>query len=410
MSSKLPPSSAGSYSAPSTGVESIIGVSPWTQSIRRDILGVAGHDADVLVLGPNGTGKEVVARAIHSHSRRAEKPFIPVDCASFVGSLFPSHMFGHVKGAFTGAEYEAMGCFRAADGGTLFLDEIGELELQLQAKLLRVLQERIVVPVGGHEGHRVDVRIVAATNRDLRQEVRSGRFREDLFYRLNVVLLETTPLSHRTQDIDVLAEHFLSDLATRNGLPRKKLSPGAAEVLRAYPWPGNVRQLRNLLERAVIYTEEPVIPPHSLARLLQGESSSPAAPSNSAAIAQPATSDPPPSEPAAAEKPEVSASPDQVASEAYLARDVEQAAPSESVEDDWLSLGELERHHIQQTLEFTYYNQTAAARLLRITPRILAGKIKRYNIDTSRSRRGRPKKSSHRGPVSPPNDFDQQGP
>lgn len=357
--------------AGASGVGAIVGVSTWANRIRQDILGVAEHTSNVLITGPNGTGKEVIARAIHAQSRRVEKPFIPVDCASFVGSLFPSHMFGHVKGAFTGAEYAAMGCFRAADGGTLFMDEIGELELPLQAKLLRVLQERVVVPVGGVDGVSVDVRIVAATNRDLQSMVATGEFREDLFYRLNVVLLRSVPLRQRPDDVEVLAQHFLAAMADDFGLPLKQLSPQAARCLRDYHWPGNVRQLKNILERAVIYTEGEVIFREALAPFLTDDRPQ-------------ASSDPP-----AADPPSVGAPPT-AASVISQAEQVCDAADAEK--HDWLSLEALESFHIQQTLDYTYHNQSAAARLLGTTPRILAGKIKKYGIDTSQSRRGRPSK------------------
>ena len=172
---------AANVHQPVRSADSLVGVSPWTKRIRAEILRVAEHAANVLITGPTGTGKELIARAIHGHSPRAGKSFIPVDCASIVPNLFPSHMFGHRKGAFTGAQYEAMGCFRAADGGPLFLDELGELELERQASLLRVLQERAVVPVGDTHPRPVDVRIIASTNCDLEEMVRCGNLREDLF-------------------------------------------------------------------------------------------------------------------------------------------------------------------------------------------------------------------------------------
>ena len=211
---------------------------------------------------------------------RSAKPFIPVDCAVTTGTLFASHMFGHVKGSFTGATSSTLGCFRAADGGTIFLDEIGEMELELQAKLLRVLQQRTVVPVGSHEEIPVNVRVVAATNRDLGREVSEGRFREDLFYRLNVVTIRTLPLKDRPEDIPVLAARYLAQLAARHGLPLCTLSAPAIEVLQRYAWPGNVRELENVLERAVMFSSSEEIEPDALTGIM-------AAPEAGAALATP---------------------------------------------------------------------------------------------------------------------------
>jgi transcriptional regulator with PAS, ATPase and Fis domain len=233
-------------------IETLVGVSDWIKALRAEILRIAPHPSSVLISGPSGTGKELAARAIHFHSPRAMQPFIAVDCAAINGPLFTSHVFGHVKGAFTGADHAAIGCFRAADRGTIFLDEIGELELEFQAKLLRVLQQRTVTPVGGHTGVAVDVRILAATNCDLKAMVQAGRFREDLYYRLNVLSLKTIPLKDRTEDIGVLAEHVLARLALRYGMPVKRLSPHWLDCMRRHDWPGNVRELENFLERIAL--------------------------------------------------------------------------------------------------------------------------------------------------------------
>jgi DNA-binding NtrC family response regulator len=264
-------------SSANPAVERIIGVSAWSDQVRRSIELVAAHQSSVLIMGPSGTGKELIARAVHSCSARSKKPFIPVDCAVTTGTLFASHMFGHVRGSFTGATSSTLGCFRAAEAGTIFLDEIGEMELELQAKLLRVLQQRVVVPVGSHEEVSVDVRVLAATNRDLAIEVNEGRFREDLFYRLNVVAIRTIPLRERPEDVPILAQRYLAELSARHGMPMCSLAPEAIEVLQQYPWPGNVRELENVLERAVMFSSGDRIDSDSLSGLIAGAENSPVA-------------------------------------------------------------------------------------------------------------------------------------
>ncbi len=207
----------------------------------------ARSDASVLIEGESGTGKELLAHHLHDKSPRAGRPFVPVDCATIPAELFESELFGHKKGAFSGAVADKLGLFEVADGGTLFLDELGELPLSFQPKLLRALQERTIRPVGGNEHRAVDVRIVAATNRNLIHEVEEGRFRQDLFYRLNVVRLAVPPLRERREDIQVLAEHFLAGFAARSGM--EAFDEDVMARLRAYSWPGNVRELRNAIER-----------------------------------------------------------------------------------------------------------------------------------------------------------------
>ena len=221
----------------------------------------AGSDATVLVLGETGTGKELVARALHANSARAAGPFVAVNCAAIPADLMESELFGHVKGAFTGATSDRVGRFREAEGGTLFLDEIGDMPLTTQAKILRALQEREITPVGGTRVVKVNVRIVAATHRDLPAAVAQGRFREDLWYRLQVLPLVLPPLRERLGDIVLLAEHFLRRLGSGSPL---RLSAAAQKCLLAHPWPGNVRELRNAMERAAILCHGAVIEPEHL--------------------------------------------------------------------------------------------------------------------------------------------------
>jgi len=235
--------------------QGIIGRSPAIEAIRRQIDLVAGTDATVLVTGESGTGKELIARAIHEASRRRERPLIRVNCAAVPRELFESEFFGHARGAFTGALRDRVGRFELADGGTLFLDEVGEIPLDLQGKLLRVLQERSFERVGEERTRAVDVRLVAATNRDLKDEVRRGRFRSDLYFRLNVFPISATPLRERPEDIPLIAQHMLTGAAHRLGVPEPRLTEGDVRRLVRYGWPGNVRELENAIERGVILAQ-----------------------------------------------------------------------------------------------------------------------------------------------------------
>lgn len=229
----------------------LVGASAPMQEIHSMVARVAPTRANVLICGESGTGKELLARAIHAQSDRREAPFVAVNCGAIPESLIESELFGHVKGAFTGAAKDRRGLFFSAEGGTLFLDEIGELPLSMQVRLLRVLQERKVKRVGSEVEEPVDVRIVAATNRDLQQEVAEGRFREDLFYRLNVIQLPIPPLRERREDIPLLVRHFLEKYAQQMGRELRGVEKAAMEALLGWPWPGNVRELENVMERAV---------------------------------------------------------------------------------------------------------------------------------------------------------------
>ena len=238
----------------------IITRSPGMEDLLRQAKLVADSDASVLIYGDSGTGKELLARAIHRASRRQDRPFVAVNCGAIPGDLLESELFGHARGAFTGAVQAHKGLFQAADGGTLFLDEIGDMPLPLQVKLLRVLQEAEVRPVGSTQAIPVDVRMISATHRDLDEQKASGQFREDLYYRLNVVSLRLPPLSERREDIPLLTAYFLRRLAERYHKPIPTLAPEAMALLVAAPWPGNVRQLLNLLEQALALATTSMIP------------------------------------------------------------------------------------------------------------------------------------------------------
>lgn len=300
------------------------------ESIKSVASTVAPRHCTVMILGETGAGKEMVARYIHSKSDRCDAPLIPVDCSALSESLFESQMFGHVQGAFTGAVRESLGFVRAAEGGTLFLDEVGELPLALQAKLLRVIQERCVTPVGDTRPVPVDVRIVAATHRDLAAMVREGTFREDLYFRLNVVVTTLPPLRERVEDILPLATHFLQKQAELYDEPMRELSPEAARALEQYPWPGNVRELANAMESAHVLARGEVIELADLPVRFQS------------------------SQPAAAGAPE-------------------------------LCLTELERRTIAEALRRTDYCKAKASRMLGINIQRLNRRIERLKISTRRA-------------------------
>ena len=242
----------------------IIGQSTTLAEVFRVLGKVAPTDSTVLVTGESGTGKELLVRALHANSKRADKPFVPINCGAIPKELLESELFGHEKGAFTHAIRSRPGRFELADGGTIFLDEIGEMDLALQVKILRVLQEKEIERVGGSGSKKVDVRVVAATNRDLEKEVTAGRFREDLYYRLNVIPLHLPPLRDRGSDVMLLANHFLEQFCRKKGRPVLELAPDTRKILAAYNWPGNVRELVNFMERLSILVDGEIIHPSDL--------------------------------------------------------------------------------------------------------------------------------------------------
>lgn len=309
----------------------IIGSSPVMKSLMEMLAMVAPSDATVLVCGESGTGKELIARAIHANSGRSVGPFVAVNCAALADNLLESELFGHEKGAFTGADRRREGHFAHADSGTLFLDEIGEISSAMQVKLLRVIQEREFLRVGGDQSIRVDVRLVAATNKDLAKEVEAGRFRQDLYFRLNVVCLDVPPLRERVEDIPLLASFFLERYSTKNNKHIKGFTPSAMDCLLKHSWPGNVRELENVVERAVV--------------LLVGEYVS---------------------------ERELPAS---VASSAH---DETYAQPSGLA---GLSLDEVEKRAILETLEACGGNKSEAARRLGVTRKTLHAKLSRYGFE-----------------------------
>ena len=311
----------------------ILGRSPAMLAMQETIATVAPTEATVLITGESGTGKELVARALHSGSARADKPMVTVNCAALAENLLESELFGHEKGSFTGADRRREGRFVQANGGTLFLDEIGEMPLPLQAKLLRALQEGEVQRVGSDAPLTVDVRVLAATNRDLREEVARRRFREDLYFRLNVISLEVPPLRDRGEDIPVLAAHFLERFAGRNRKSIRGFSPQAVDSLLRYAWPGNVRDLENAVERAVILCNGDLITRRELP----------------AAITE-------------------AASPEEASSAAVGAL-------------AGLPLDELERRAIGETLRCTGDNKSEAARQLGITRATLHNKLRKYGLE-----------------------------
>ncbi|SNB44735.1 sigma-54 dependent transcriptional regulator [Geobacter sp. DSM 9736] len=308
----------------------IVGISRRMEQVFQVVRKVADSEATVLITGESGTGKELIARAVHSLSSRRKGPFIPINCAAIPRDLLESELFGHVKGAFTGAIRDKTGKFQMADGGTLFLDEVGELPLELQPKLLRALQERSVEPVGGHGEQKLDVRVVAATNMDMEKAIEEGTFREDLYYRLSVIPLHLPPLRERRDDIPVLVKHF----ATKHGAPQVTFSAEAMNAMQNYRWPGNVRELENSVERILIMRNGDVI--------------------------------------------NISEIPDKIRE----GRAERGGAKIVNLPEEGYSLEQLEREIVVEALERNGWNQTQAARFLRIPRHTLIYRMEKYNIQS----------------------------
>ena len=328
------------------GGPALVGHSPAIIDVMKTLARVAPSQATVLVFGETGTGKELVARTLHHFSARSDQRFVAVNCSALAEGLLESELFGHVRGAFTGAATARPGLFREADHGTLFLDEIGDISPGLQARLLRALQEHEIVPVGSETAVRVDVRVLAATHRDLPDLVRQGRFREDLYYRLNVVTLTLPPLRARRQDIPLLIDHFLRELTARHGRGPVAVDPEAQRRLLAYEWPGNIRELQNVLERAMLLAEQDVIGPEHLTPLVRGAETAPDAP-----LVFPAAADP------------------------------DTGAPADAGVDDRLqSLEEVDRRHVLQVLTALRGNRDETSRVLGISRRTLSRMIQRWNL------------------------------
>ncbi|MGM0595049.1 MAG: sigma-54-dependent transcriptional regulator [Pseudomonadota bacterium] len=319
--------------APPCGPQ-LLGESSTIEKIRTTSKKLARSQAPVYISGESGTGKELVARLIHAQGPRSEAPFIAVNCGAIPADLMESELFGHKKGSFTGANADKQGLFQAANGGTLFLDEVADLPLEMQVKLLRAIQEKAVRPVGAQKEEHIDVRILSATHKDLAVEVREGRFREDLFYRINVIELHIPPLRQRPEDIPQLVDHFTRQLAEEMGLPQPHLTDAALESLRSHPFPGNVRELENILERAMTLCEGNTIDQSDIH--LGGNHAPPAAHHPSGEV-------------------------EEIGLEAYL----------ENIERDLL----------QQALERAHGNKTAAARQLGITFRALRYRLKKLDLE-----------------------------
>ena len=344
----------------------IIHRDPATKQVLKLADQIAPSDASILITGESGTGKEVMARYIHNKSRRANGNFVAINCAAIPENLLESELFGHEKGAFSGAVARRIGKFEEAHDGTILLDEISEMDLRLQAKLLRVIQEREVDRVGGSKPVKVDVRILATSNRDMEQTIKDGNFREDLYFRLNVVNIQLPSLRERRQDISVLAEHFAKKYAEANGMPEKPISETATAALEGYDWPGNVRELENTMHRAVLLAQGDTIDESAI--ILTGSQSGTASmmAAASAAAPQPTSSAAPADTPAA----------DASVAAAEASDEEEDATPLVG-----RTVADVERQLIIDTLDHCLGNRTHAANILGISIRTLRNKLKLYADD-----------------------------
>ncbi|MFZ2089813.1 MAG: sigma-54 dependent transcriptional regulator [Desulfobaccales bacterium] len=313
-----------------SSLEALVGQSPAIQTVFAKIRRAAPSDSTVLLTGESGTGKELVARAIHQLSPRKDKEFVPVDCSALVESLLESELFGHIKGSFTGAHQTKHGLFELANHGTFFFDEIANLSLNIQAKLLRVIQEREFMQVGSQKRIKLDIRIIASSNRDLREAIKVGDFREDLFYRLSVIPIHLPPLRERTGDVPLLLDHFIHKYNQKSKRDIKGVAAAAMKMLSAYPWPGNVRELEHTIERILILEDGDLIQPEHLPSFISGRQ-----------------------------------------------------GDFQVFSDGELSLEELERRYLQFILRRTKGNQSLAARILGINRKTLGQKIQKYGLRTS---------------------------
>lgn len=330
--------------------EGVIGVSKEMQEIIEQSRMVADSRVSVLVEGESGTGKELIARAIHFNSPRAAGPFVPIHCAAIPESLLESELFGHEKGSFTGAIQRRIGQIESADGGTVFLDEVGEIPLSVQVKLLRVIEQREITRIGRTQPVPVDMRMVAATNKDLSREVAEGRFREDLYYRLNVVRITIPPLRQRPVDIPALVHHFLETLGRENNRPSLKISQDALQCLMNYSWPGNIRQLRNVLEQTIVFSRGDFLNLEDLPLSVHAETQ------NTPALTS-----------AAARAPHISSEETPSAGDLGI--------------DDKMTLDEIERRYIVYTLDKLKENRTRTAEKLGISRRTLQRKLKELGLE-----------------------------